>query len=215
MAPIHKRTKTIEARRQDLIRGTIASIAARGFNNSTVQTICDEAGLSRGLISHYFKGKDDLLLEAFRFLVVEADADTRQAVAAAGPDPLDQLLAATDVAFKRAKDSRPNALVWLACWGVAPWNPQMLELYHKLSRRYRRWVGRMIATAAAQRGLAIDADKAALTYTQMIDGFWIGWLMDRNAYGTDDATGIVRDWLLDLFGEKPNRRHGKNGENRK
>ncbi|WP_374380664.1 TetR family transcriptional regulator C-terminal domain-containing protein [Dongia sp.] len=215
MAPAPKRTKTIEARRQDLIRGTIASIAALGYNNSTVQTICDEAGLSRGLISHYFKGKDDLLLEAFRFLVVEADADTREAVRAAGPDPLDQLLAATEVAFKRAKESRANAMVWLACWGVAPWNPQMLELYHKLSRRYRRWVGRIIAEAAAQRGLAIDAEKAALTYTQMIDGFWIGWLMDKHAYGTEDAAIIIRDWLLDLFGERPNSRGGKNGETRK
>ena len=49
------------------VSGPFASIAARGFNNSTVQTICDEAGLSRGLISHYFKGKDEVLYAMVRF----------------------------------------------------------------------------------------------------------------------------------------------------
>ena len=206
MAMAAKRTKTIMARRMDLIFGTMKSIAALGYSNSTVQTICDAAGLSRGLISHYFKGKDDLLLEAFRHLVAEADEDTRQAVRAVGEDPMQRLLAATDVAFKRARESRQNSMVWLACWGAAPWNPQMLELYHKLWRRYRIWVRRMIEQAAAQRGLDIDADRAALTYTQLVDGFWIGWLMDKDAYSPDEAASIIRDWVLDLFGERPVKR---------
>ena len=88
MAVAAKRTKTIIARRQDLIRGTIQSIARLGFANSTVQTICEAAGLSRGLIGHYFKGKDELLLEAFRSLVSEADEDTRRAIREVGDDPL-------------------------------------------------------------------------------------------------------------------------------
>ena len=39
-----KRTRTIIARRQDLIQGTIKSIATLGYHGSTVQTICDAAG---------------------------------------------------------------------------------------------------------------------------------------------------------------------------
>ena len=203
MAIAAKRTKTIMARRQDLIQATIKSIATEGYSNSTVQTICDAAGLSRGLISHYFKGKDDLLLEVFRHLVAEADEDTRQAVRAVGDDPMQRLLAATESAFKRPKESRENSMVSLAYWGTAPWNPQMLDLYHKLWRRYRIWVRRMIEQAAAQRGLEIDADRAALTYTQLVDGFWLGWLMDKDAYSPDDAISIIRDWVLDLFEESP------------
>ena len=54
MATAAKRTRTIIARRQDLIQGTIKSIGNLGYHNSTVQTICEAAGLSRGLIGHYF-----------------------------------------------------------------------------------------------------------------------------------------------------------------
>lgn len=213
MAVAAKRTKTIIARRQDLIRGTIKSIARRGFANSTVQTICDEAGLSRGLIGHYFKGKDELLLEAFRALVAEADEETRRAIREVGDDPLQQLLAATQVSFQRSED-REKATVWLAFWGTARWNPEMQRLNHHLYSRYRRWVQRQLAAAAAQRGLDIDTRRAALMYAQMIDGFALGLIMDKDAYTPKEAADIICDWLCDLFGESPRRGARRNGEAR-
>lgn len=202
MASAAKRARTITARRQDLIQGTIKSIANLGYNNSTVQTICEAAGLSRGLIGHYFNGKDDLLIEAFRHMCAQADEDTRQAIRAVGEDPLQRLLAATIVTFQSAA-SRDNALVWLACCGAAPWNERMNELHNRLYRRYRVWIARMMAQAAQERGITIDAKRAALTYAQMVDGFWIGWLMDPTAYSLEEATACVSDWVLGLVGERP------------
>lgn len=200
MASIAKREQTLNARRQDLVQGTIRSIAALGYSNSTVQTICEAANVSRGLIGHYFDGKDALLLEAFRHLCDRQDAEMREAIRAAGGDPLDRLLAATVVSFQSAS-SRENALVWFALCGVAPWNPQMIELYHSLYRRYRSWIGRMMERAARDRGITINARHAALTYAQMVDGFWLGWLMDHDAYSLEEATGIVCDWLRATFRE--------------
>jgi TetR/AcrR family transcriptional repressor of bet genes len=202
MAIAAKRTKTIIARRQDLIQGTIKSIANLGFNNATVQTICEAAGLSRGLIGHYFKGKDDLLLEAFRHQTAEADEDTRRAIRAVGEDPLQRILAATSVTFLRSATSREHAMVWLAFCGVVPWNDSMRELHSRLYRRYRSWIQRMMEQAAAERGIEIDAKRCALTYAQMVDGFWLGWTMDREAYSLEEANQIVCDWVLGLFGER-------------
>lgn len=201
MASSAKRTQTIIARRQDLIQGTIKSIASLGYNNSTVQTICEAAGLSRGLIGHYFKGKDDLLTEAFRAHCERADEKMRQAIRAIGEDPLQRLLAATSVTFGSWAD-REDSLVWHAFCGVAPWNPEMRELHQRLYRRYRLWIERMIARAADERDLEIDARRAAVTYVQMVDGFWMGWIMDQDAYSMEEVTEIVSDWLLALFGEQ-------------
>jgi TetR/AcrR family transcriptional regulator, transcriptional repressor of bet genes len=192
-----KRTRTVIARRQDLIQGTIKSIARRGFANSTVQTICEEAGVSRGLIGHYFKGKDDLLLEAFRAMVTEADEETRRATRGVD-DPLEKLLAATEVSFGRAEDSE-KATVWLAFWGTARWTPAMSRLNHHLYARYRRWVQRQLDEAAAQRSAQLDTRRAALMYAQMIDGFSLGLIMDPHAYTPKEASAIVCDWLRSLF----------------
>lgn len=199
--PSAKRINTIIARRQDLIRGTIESIAAVGYHNSTVQSICEAAGLSRGLIGHYFKGKEDLLMEAFRYLTEQLGEETRKAIRAVGPDPYQRLLAVASVTFREPTLSPGQAPVWLAFWGVARWNPEMLALHRQLWRSYRAWIERLMAAAAADRGLEIDAKRAALTFTQMIDGFWFGWIMDDEAYSPKDAETILHDWLMDLFGE--------------
>jgi TetR/AcrR family transcriptional repressor of bet genes len=206
MAGAAKRTKTVIARRQDLIQGTIKSIARRGFANSTVQSICEEAGLSRGLIGHYFKGKDDLLLEAFRAMVTEADEETRRATRAVD-DPLEKLVAATEVSFRRTEE-REKSTVWLAFWGTARWTPAMNRLNHHLYARYRRWVQRQLDQAAVQRGVALDTRRAALMYAQMIDGFSLGLIMDPHAYTPKEATGIVCDWLRSLFAPARPARHG-------
>jgi TetR/AcrR family transcriptional repressor of bet genes len=204
MAVAAKRTKTIMARRLDLIQGTIRSISTVGYNNSTVQSICDAAGLSRGLIGHYFKGKDDLLLEAFRFLVAQAEEHTRQSIRAVGNDPLQRLLAASDAAFARIgkDDETSRGMVWLACWGVSPWVPEMKSLQAKLWRRYRHWIEATMIQAAEERGVTVDARRASIMYSELINGLWIGWLLDNDAYTPEMAAGIVRDWVLDLFGEE-------------
>ena len=44
-------------------------------------------------------------------------------------------------------------------------------------------------------------------YSELINGLWIGWLLDNDAYTPEMASGIVRDWVLDLFGEdRPSRK---------
>jgi AcrR family transcriptional regulator len=59
-----KPSRMAEVRRRDLIDAAIGDIATPGYDAVAVATIGERAGFSRGLIGHYFAGKDDLLLEA-------------------------------------------------------------------------------------------------------------------------------------------------------
>ena len=199
--PRAKRTKTIIARRQDLIRGTIKSVARLGYDRSTVQTICEAAELSRGLVGHYFASKDDLLVEAFRFLTEQLGEETRRVVRAVGDDPLQRLLAVVSVTFREPMADKEKAPVWLAFWGIARWRPELLNIHRELWRSYRRWIQHLIHSAARERGLKIDARRAAITFSQLIDGLWIGWIMDDEIYGPQEAEEILRDWVLNLFAQ--------------
>jgi TetR/AcrR family transcriptional repressor of bet genes len=201
MPPRAKRTKTIIARRQDLIRGTIESVARLGYDRSTVQTICEAAGLSRGLVGHYFASKDDLLVEAFRFLTEQLGEETRRVVRAVGDDPLQRLLAVVSVTFREPMGDKEKAPVWLAFWGIARWRPELLKIHRELWRSYRRWIQHLIHSAARERGLKIDARRAAITFSQLIDGLWIGWIMDEEIYELKEAEEILHDWVLNLFAQ--------------
>lgn len=165
-------------RRRDLQEAAIRSIASKGFTAVTVAMICEEAGFSRGLIGHYFKGKDDLLLEAIQGVSSELADANRRAAKSAGKDPIERLHAVVKSSFSPPGFTREKVLVWVALAGNAPWSPQLAAIYRDLWRNYRTGIAGLMKRAAQARGVDIDADLAALTFSQMIEGFWVGWAAD-------------------------------------
>ena len=57
-----------ESRRRQLIEVTIDSLAELGYVGSTLAQIASRAGVSPGLVAHYFADKDGLLAASFRTL---------------------------------------------------------------------------------------------------------------------------------------------------
>ena len=60
------RDEAEDARRVQLIEVTIDSLAEVGFVGTTLAEIARRAGVSPGLVAHYFGDKDGLLEAAFR-----------------------------------------------------------------------------------------------------------------------------------------------------
>jgi TetR/AcrR family transcriptional regulator, transcriptional repressor of bet genes len=187
-------------RRRDLQEAAIRSIAAKGFAAVTVAMICEEAGFSRGLIGHYFKGKDDLLLEAIQGVSSELADANRRAAKAAGKDPIERLHAVVKSSFSPPGFTREKVLVWVALAGNAPWSPQLATIYRDLWRDYRSGIAGLIKRAAQARGVAVDADLAALTFSQVIEGFWVGWAADPVAVDKARAEKACHDLVDRMLG---------------
>jgi AcrR family transcriptional regulator len=58
-----------EERRADILRATITVVARHGFDGASASKVADEAGVSKGLIWHYFPDKTDLMKQAVRAAV--------------------------------------------------------------------------------------------------------------------------------------------------
>ena len=54
--------------RQQIRNAAFELFAAKGFANTSVRAIAEKAGVSKGLIYHYFEGKDDILHAIFEDL---------------------------------------------------------------------------------------------------------------------------------------------------
>lgn len=197
-------------RRSDLIDATLSIVAEHGFAETTVERICAAAGVSRGLISHYFAGKDDLLIEAYRRLSDELAAETAKAMR--GPavndgdgDPVSRLRALIEVSFRPPVFDPHKMSAWLAFWSAARASAAMNRLNRELYRGYRASVTRLMAEAARERGVALDAHGAATALTALIDGLWLELTLDSEAFGPDRAEAACLDFLDRLFPqEKPN-----------
>jgi AcrR family transcriptional regulator len=58
------RTPQVKDRREQIVQAALRVFAQKGFDRATNQDIADEAGITPGLIYHYFKSKQDLLKAA-------------------------------------------------------------------------------------------------------------------------------------------------------
>jgi AcrR family transcriptional regulator len=58
-----------DERREQILRGTVAAVADLGYHAASLARIAEYAGVSKGLISHYFAGRDELMAETARATV--------------------------------------------------------------------------------------------------------------------------------------------------
>jgi AcrR family transcriptional regulator len=193
-------TKISDIRRKELIDAAITCISDIGYNEVTVQTICDVAGVSRGLIGHYFSGKDELLLEAVRQVAAELGESTRKAARDAGPDPAARLHAVVKASFSPPGFTPEKVSVWVTLAGNARWSSDLSEVYRQLWGSYRANIQRLLGRAAAACGRSFDTELAALTFSQLIEGLWIGWAADPNAVTRDAAEAACHAYLDSLLG---------------
>nr|WP_284047821.1 transcriptional regulator BetI [Halomonas gemina] len=179
-------------RRQQLIKATMAAIDKVGLADATVMRIARHAGVSAGIISHYFGGKDGLLEATMRQIL----SDLGEAVAARRRElttssPRDHIAAIIDGNFDRSQVTGPVAKTWLAFWASSMHKPELARLqqvndrrlYANLCHQFRRLMPRDEARACA-RALAA-----------LIDGLWLRGALTLEGLDSDEARRLARDYL--------------------
>jgi TetR/AcrR family transcriptional repressor of nem operon len=94
MTPAQHESKT------KLLDASLQVIRARGYAATTIDDICQVAGLTKGSFFHHFKSKEELALAAAGHFAAMADELFAQAPYRALPDPLDRVLGYID--FRKA-----------------------------------------------------------------------------------------------------------------
>lgn len=195
-----KQRESSEARKVQLMIAALNSISKHGFLNSTISTISEESGMSRGLINHYFANKDDLLTEAHRYYLQNIDDFYRHVIVSVKTGNFAKLLYASCVPFLREQIgySRVTFHYMSAAWIM----PEVLADHRELWRKYRANVERRVASIARERRMEIDTRLTATTLIQLVDGLWMGLVME-DVYTREDCCRIVRQWMCEQFGENP------------
>ena len=104
---------------------TAKLLAERGVAGTSVRTICAEAGVSPGLLRHYFDGVDDLIAATYDDVGEGISRALEEAVEAAGPEPRDRLRAYLVASFRPPIMDAAVLATWLAFWSerASTWAP--------------------------------------------------------------------------------------------
>jgi TetR/AcrR family transcriptional regulator, fatty acid metabolism regulator protein len=107
-----ERTFIETARRAQIVAAAIDTIAEEGYPGASFARIAERLGISRGLISYHFAGKDDLIKQVIHEAAEEAKAYIRPRVLAesTGPGTLRAYIE-SNLAFMR--DHRNNVIAMI------------------------------------------------------------------------------------------------------
>jgi len=170
----------LETRRQQILEAAIACFARKGFHQTTMEDIGQEAGLSPGLAYRYFDSKEDIILATIedslsryeRFFETEAgEEDTLRVIEQMIDDHLERLKqSGTDSYYK----------VRVQLWAEALQNPRVAE-----KARWLRQQGLEQSAHLIRRGQEngqinpdLDARAVSLALSACHDGFILHWLAD-------------------------------------
>ncbi|CAB3964222.1 MULTISPECIES: TetR family transcriptional regulator C-terminal domain-containing protein [Burkholderia] len=200
-APVQTRGRGIRetpaVRQQSIIDATMRCIARYSYSETTIDRICAEAKVSRGLINHHFQSKDELMAQTYKRLASDL-LDVSRAAAANATGPEDKLDAIIKVCFAAPVFAPKNVKVWLGFWSVAHSDPVIRKAHKELYAGYRQALKKLFDQIAEVRGGTVDSDLAALTLTAVIDGFWLELARDPTSFTAEDAlTSCLR--VVDTF----------------
>lgn len=157
-------------RRQQLIAATMAAIDEVGLADATVMRIARHAGVSAGIISHYFGGKDGLLEATMRQILTDlGDAVAARRHALNNGSPRAHLQAIIEGNFDRSQVTGPVAKTWLAFWASSMHKPELARLQQVNDRRLYSNLCAQFRRVMPQQ----DARYAARTLAALIDGLWL------------------------------------------
>ncbi len=178
--------ESADARRADLIEATAACLAEHGLAGTNVRAICAKAGVSPGLLRHYFGGIDDLVGSTYQATSDRMDAIFADAVERAGSDPRARLTAYLTASF-RPPVTDPELLgAWTAFWALSRHDARMAEIHVESYAGYRARLGDLLVACGAR-----DAERLAIMLTAMVDGLWLELSLDAESFGAEAAVEMV------------------------
>jgi betaine-aldehyde dehydrogenase len=164
-----------ESRRHQLIEVTIDSLAELGYVGTTLAQIAGRAGVSPGLVAHYFGDKDGLLDAAFRSLARRVGDHVRARLRQVST-PRARIQAVIDANLSLEEFSQRTGTAWLAFWGQVLQSPSLKRVQSVYQRRTLTNLRCSLKTLVPPD----EAQSLAAMIAAMIDGVWLraalsGW----------------------------------------
>ncbi len=177
-------------RRNQLIEAAISSLHDHGYADTTVARIASKAGVSTGIVHHYFDGKDDLLFATMQHMLRELRVETiARLKQAAGPRQ--RLTAIVEANFAASQYSPDVMTAWLALYGSARQSANLtriLRLYDARLKSNLRHALKQLVTeeTAAEMAIGVSA---------LIDGVWLRAALLGDTYNRETAIHLVQSYI--------------------
>lgn len=182
-----------DQRRQDLVDATLTCIATLGMERTTVREIAIKAGVTAGLIRHYFASKDELVLAAYTQYVEQITVQSRVAVDMSA-DPLQRLAAFVRTSLTPPVVDQTKLSLWAGFIEHVRTSPAMAAVHRRGYLASRDDATALIHAVLVESGQRPDA--AALRHfsiavNAIIDGLWLEGSMSPDEFTSGEIVAAA------------------------
>lgn len=198
-----KNKKENSPTRDKIIEMAERQMLAKGFSATTVDEICQAAGVTKGSFFHYFKSKEDIGKAALERYFIETTKEILNALEAVDGNPLERLEAAIDafVDLVKRPERRYGCLVTNFALTLAETNPAI----HKMTAEYYdAWI-ELIRLELEQAKYvyapdsAIDTKTLAENVVALIEGAFILAVSQQDISVFERNIVLYKQFLISLF----------------
>jgi TetR/AcrR family transcriptional repressor of qacA len=157
-----------------------------GYNETTMESIAEEAGVSKGTLYYYFDSKEELFLELFRdwlkkFEQLWEEEDFEDS-------PVRELVHLHTSMMKTVEETASLGRLMLEFWANASRKKKLEEILNETLKEYRAKTAEIIEKGE-EKGVfrEVDSWQASSALVAAYDGLWFHWLLDPEAFALEEA----------------------------
>lgn len=183
------RRESEENRRSALIAATQTLVAEGGPEAATVRAIAERAGVTPGLIRHYFQSKDELTRAAYRALMDGMTDKGADAIEGVGARPEERLAAFLAASLRPPVLDAGAVVLWAGYMHKVRSDPDLLAVHETAYVAYRDILETLIG-ALPREVLPGQLRCEAIACNALIDGLWVEGSLLPDAFAPGEIITI-------------------------
>ncbi|MDK9761864.1 transcriptional regulator BetI [Vibrio sp. D420a] len=181
-----------DIRKPQLVQATMAVIDRVGLHSASIALISKQAGVSTGIINHYFGGKHGLLEETMREILRQLSVTITKALKELPANAHQQRInAIINGNFEGYQAENKVAKTWLAFWSYSMHDAQLKRLQRVNEKR-------LISHLLIELKALLEPEQAELVahgIASLIDGIWLRGTLNPEGIDANKARAIINDYL--------------------
>ncbi|MDG1996457.1 MAG: TetR family transcriptional regulator C-terminal domain-containing protein [Emcibacteraceae bacterium] len=195
--------KTNSDKKQLFIDATICSLANHGYKGTTVRQIAKYAGLTPGLLTHYYEGKEVLIAESYKYLSQRFLDDFHRSIEGGEKDPIKALRTFFKNIFGPDNLGSSFLRIWLSFWTLTLTEPSLRKTHKEIQSQYILSIEKLLNAAYKLNDVGKspkNSHELAIGIMAILDGLWLECCLDPDALSQNDNLKIAYNFVESATG---------------
>lgn len=190
------RKSIAEQRRAEIIEAFHSCAVRDGLHGASIRKIASEAGMTPGIIHHYFKDRDEMV-EVLVIGSAEEHISTFMARLTGKETPRELLEKAVDFIFSPNLFNNDSGSLFYDFWSESKRNENVRKSISRVYVRFRDIIIKFLDEAGLTAELPEDEKTPLATLIiAMYEGAFLQWDMDRNNFDMEKMKEMVKEVIL-------------------